>query len=407
MSYTGYNPNNNPYNQGGGSGYGQGGYGGGGGGGYNRGGNSPSGYSNPFDDRNAANVEMNSLPTSSSPRPTQSSILQKCSEISNDVRSLEALLDKFANLQVKLSGATNQGAIRDEIDTLTTNIMDRFRALKDRVRDVKTDDHQLGGSNRQVGLVERQVQAAIQKFQSLEGENRKRIREQTERQIRIVKGDISDSEMRRMVDSEPAVFSQALMQSNRSGQASSVLAAVRQRHQEMQEVEKRLNELVDLMEEMQELLVKQEAVVMQIDQHAEQAAGDMVKANEELEVAVTTARKTRKKKWICLGICVAIIVIIVVAVVAYVMITRQPAPAQAAPAAAPAPTPTPATEQRRSIFGRNVLDDLHMNNARAVKLAGEPNGQLSRISRRRLNKARDQPVGRRFVVEWDVGSDGS
>ncbi|KAK0669135.1 t-SNARE [Cercophora samala] len=398
MSYAGYNPNNNPYNQGGGGGggggYGQGGYGGG---------NSPSGYSNPFDDRNAANVEMNSLPTSSS-RPTQSSILQKCSEISNDVRNLEALLDKFANLQVKLSGATNQAAIRDEIDTLTANIMDRFRALKDRVRDVKTDDHQLGGNNRQVGLVERQVQAAIQKFQSLEGENRKRIREQTERQIRIVKGDISDSEMRRMVDSEPAVFSQALMQSNRSGQASSVLAAVRQRHQEMQEVEKRLNELVELMEEMQELLVKQEAVVMQIDQHAEQAAGDMVKANEELEVAVTTARKTRKKKWICLGICVAIIVIIVVAVVAYVMITRQPAPAPAAPAApaaapAPTPDPTPATEQKRGIFGRDVLDDLQMNNARAVKLAGEPSGQFSQISRRRLSRAPDQPIGKRFVVE--------
>ncbi|KAK4675554.1 hypothetical protein QC764_505220 [Podospora pseudoanserina] len=402
MSYAGYNPNNNPYNQGGGGGgYGQGGYGGG---------NSPSGYSNPFDDRNAANVEMNSLPTSSS-RPTQSSILQKCSEISNDVRSLEALLDKFSNLQVKLSGATNQGAIRDEIDTLTANIMDRFRALKDRVRDVKTDDHQLGGNNRQVGLVERQVQAAIQKFQSLEGENRKRIRDQTERQIRIVKGDISDAEMRRMVDSEPAVFSQALMQSNRSGQASSVLAAVRQRHQEMLEVEKRLNELVELMEEMQELLVKQEAVVMQIDQHAEQAAEDMVKANDELVVAVTTARKTRKKKWICLGICVAIIVIIVVAVVAYVMITRQPAPAPAAPAAAPAPAPTPAptpvAEQKRSIFERNVFDDLHMNDARAVKLAGEPSGQLSQISRRRLNRVPDQPMHKRFVVELDVGSDGS
>ncbi|KAK0714264.1 t-SNARE [Apiosordaria backusii] len=388
--YAGYNPNNNPYNQGGGGGYGQGGYGGGGGGGgggYNRGGNSPSGYSNPFDDRNAANVEMNSLPTSSS-SPTQSSILQKCSEISNDVRSVEALLDEFANLQVSLSSTMNEAKIRKDIDSLTTTIMERFRALKDRVRVVKTDDHKLGGGNRQVGLVERQVQAAIQRFQSLEGENRKRIREQTERQIRIVKGDnISDAEMRRMVDSEPAVFSQALMQSNRSGQASSVLAAVRQRHEEMLEVEKRLNELVNLMEEMQVLLEEQKAVVMQIDQHVEQAAGDMVKANEELEVAVVTARKTRKKKWICLGICVAIIVIIVAAVVAYIMITRQPAAAAPAPAATPAPAaaPTPAAEQKQGIFERNVLDNLQMNNARAVKLAGEPNGQLSRISRRRLN----------------------
>ncbi|KAK4187812.1 t-SNARE [Podospora australis] len=412
--YAGYNPSNNPYNQGGG--YGQGGY--------NQGGNSPGGYSNPFDDRNAAgNVEMESLSGGQDP------ILQKCSAIGSDIKNLDKKLDYLSGLHSRFRTEADQSATSDtkqEIEAETTNIMGKFHTLKDRVQNLKQTPG-INNSNRApIGLTERQLKAAINKFQKIENDSRKRMQEQMERQVRIVNRDASDEEIRAAVErNDPSIFQQALMQGNRLGQANTVLSAVRDRHREMQEVERRLGELIDLLNDMQSLLIKQEAAVVAIDHNAEQAAEDMGKANEQLEVAVTTARKTRKKKWICLGICVIIILIIVGAVVAYVMANRGGGGGgnnNAAPVPAPTTTPAPApAETKRHLLGRGVLDDLRMNNARTLELSSpeieipsrsinSDSGPFSQLSRRRFNRIRDMagashqetdfPVVKRAVI-WE------
>lgn len=236
------------------------------------------------------------------------SLLQQCTEIANGVTAVERQVSQLSNLQRRLldeADSSGESPTKSQVNAMTDDIMDQFRKLTMRVREVKSDPRAGDAVNRaQVGLIERRLKAANQGYQQSENEFRKRMQSQMERQFRIVRPDATEAEARAAVEgNNPQVFQQALMQGNRMGQANEVLSAVRQRHQEMQEVERRLTELLTLMQDMQELLVKQEVTVMAIDQHTEQAAGDMVKANEELEVAVTTARKTRKKKWICLGIC--------------------------------------------------------------------------------------------------------
>jgi syntaxin 1B/2/3 len=81
-------------------------------------------------------------------------------------------------------------------------------------------------------------------------------------------------------------------------------------------------ELAQLFQDMDTLVVQQEAAVTQIEQKGEEVVENLDKGNEEIGVAVNTARKTRKKKWICLGICVAIIVVIVIIVLIYIFVIK-------------------------------------------------------------------------------------
>ncbi|KAK3989697.1 protein transport protein SSO2 [Cladorrhinum sp. PSN332] len=405
MSYGGYNP----YNGGGNNGLPSG----------------PRGYGgnnqNPFDDRNAApgNVEMG--PMGGGGRGQ--SLLQQCTEVTNGITAVERQIQQLSGLQRRLldeADSSGDSPTKNQVNSMTDDIMDQFRKLTMRVREIKSDGKAGEPVNRaQVGLIERRLKAANQGFQQSESEFRKRMQTQMERQFRIVRPDATEDEARAAVEgNNPQIFQQALMQGNRMGQANEVLNAVRQRHQEMQEIEQRLTELLNLMQDMQELLVKQEVTVMAIDQHAEQAAGDMVKANEELEVAVVTARKTRKKKWICLGICVTIVLIIVIAVVAYIMVNRAANGGNGGGGgdgnnnnnnndnnnATPAPTTTPTATpgQKRSVFGNSALDNLQMNNNNA------PRADIGRLTRRRMDRVRDmvvaphQKADKRFVVWEDL-----
>jgi syntaxin 1B/2/3 len=93
-------------------------------------------------------------------------------------------------------------------------------------------------------------------------------------------------------------------------------------------------------------------------------------------------------------ILVTIVVIIVVAVVAYIMVNR------AANGGggnnnnnAGTNTNSNASNQKRSLLQRSVLDDLQMNTARAVEISADVAASLQ-PSRRRLKK--------RFVVDWQL-----
>ena len=93
------------------------------------------------------------------------------------------------------------------------------------------------------------------------------------------------------------------MQSDRQGRARAALSAVQDRHKALVKIEQQMVELSQLFQDMDTLVVQQEAAVTQIEQKGEEVVDNLDKGNEEIGVAVKTARSTRKKKWWCLGIC--------------------------------------------------------------------------------------------------------
>jgi len=125
--------------------------------------------------------------------------------------------------------------------------------------------------------------------------------------------------------SRQQVFSQALLQSDRRGQSRAALNAVENRHAAIQKIESQMIELAELFQDMEALVVQQEAAVTNIETKGEEVVENLDKGTQQINTAITSARNARKWKWWCLGICILIIIIIVVVVLIYKFVIQTPA----------------------------------------------------------------------------------
>ncbi|ETS06982.1 t-SNARE [Trichoderma reesei RUT C-30] len=332
MSY-GYNNKQNPYDQRddnyGGGGYDQGGYD-----------NPPPGYNNApygsggrgggYQQQPGNAVEMAPLTQNAGgmAREDPNAIRNECRDISNSVRQVESNLEQIKVLQSRVLSdvdSSSSSQSNRQLDALTTETMATYRALADRVRAVKSKPEGRSAMNSgHVDRVDREVKAVITKYQTVESEFQAAVKQQMGRQYRIVRPEATEEEVQAAVDGtgNSQIFSQALMQSDRQGRARAALSAVQDRHKELLKIEQQMTELFQLMQDLDTLVVQQDAAIVQIEQKGEEIVDNLDKGNEEIAVAVTTARATRKKKWICLGIVVAIIAIVVIIVLIYIFVIR-------------------------------------------------------------------------------------
>lgn len=236
-------------------------------------------------------------------------ILNECREIGQGIDAIDGNLNQLRMLQdrsLNETDSSSSGTSR-ELDNLSADTMSMYRELTDRVRKMKSSpDAKTPKNAPQVGRIDRRLKEAIQQYQQVEAAFRKKMQSQMERQYRIVRPDADEGEVRAAVEDMSAggqqVFQQAMMQSNRQGQARAVLNAVQDRHRELQKIEQQMIELAQLFQDMDTLIIQQEEAVVQIEQKGEEVVENLDKGNQEIEVAVETARKTRRKKWYCVGI---------------------------------------------------------------------------------------------------------
>ncbi|KJZ77500.1 hypothetical protein HIM_03224 [Hirsutella minnesotensis 3608] len=381
MSY-GYGGRQNPYDQRDDApGYGapmmQGNYGQsapyGGGQGYNQGPPMGGGYG-------GGNVEMAPLAQNAGfAGGNPNNILNECRDIDRGIDDVERNLEQLRMVQKRTlddADSSSSSTANRQLDALSAETMALYRSLTERIRTIKSNpDSQTPKNNPQVNRVDRRLKSAIQQYQQVESQFRKRTQDQMARQYRIVRPDASEDEVRAAVEdtSGGQVFSQALMQSDRQGRARAALSAVQDRHAALVKIEQQMVELAQLFQDMDTLVIQQEAAVMQIEQKGEEVVDNLDKGNEEIGVAVNTARKTRKKKWICLGISVLIIIIIVVIVLIYIFVIKgtnntaqnavngnnnAPKSKRAMDMVGTLPVAVPARLSERMFVARDVADEM-------------------------------------------------
>lgn len=284
-------------------------------------------------------VEM--APMGSSP----ASILDECRAIDREIDAIDRNLAQLQHLQAQTLGdvSANSKAAR-ELDSLSADTMALYRALAPRVRALNSDpaaSHQRNAA--QVSRVDKRLKDAIRSHKSVESSFQRGIQDQIARQYRIVRPDADEAEVRSAVeDSRGEVFQRALMQSGRQGQASAALSAVQDRHDQIRKIERQMAELTQLFEDVNAVVVQQEADVTRIEASGQDAVDHLEQGGKQVSEAVTIARAARKKKWICLGIvggfasgtslCVlrfltlpppAVLIIIVVVVVVLVVLASK------------------------------------------------------------------------------------
>ncbi|ROV91506.1 hypothetical protein VMCG_09438 [Cytospora schulzeri] len=290
----------------------------------------PAYGNNSYDAGN--NVEMASLARNGAGfgNADPNAVLNECRDIGQGVDRIEANLNSLRMLQdrsLNETDASGSGTTR-ELDNLSADTMSMYRELTERVRKLKSSPESKSPKNApQIGRIDRRLKDAIQQYQQVEAAFRRKMQTQMERQYRIVRPDADDSEVQAAVEDMSAggqqVFQQAMMKSSRQGQARAVLNAVQDRHRELQKIEQQMIELAQLFQDMDTLIIQQEEAIVDIEKKGEEVVENLDKGNQEIEVAVETAKKTRRKKWMCMGICVAIIVVIVIIVLIYLAVTGK------------------------------------------------------------------------------------
>ncbi|KAL1899593.1 hypothetical protein Cpir12675_001361 [Ceratocystis pirilliformis] len=275
-------------------------------------------------------VEMSNLPSGVASSNDPNAILNECRDIDNGINEIERSLEQLRMLQQRSlddADTSAASATNRQLDQISSDTMNMYRSLTDRIRQIKSNPESRQPKNSpQVGRIDRRLKTAINNYQQVESAFRKRTQEQMARQFRIVRPDATEEEVRAAIEDTSAsgqVFSQALKDSNRMGNARAALNAVQDRHQALLKIESQIVELAQLFQDLDTLIVQQEETVVQMEQKAEEIVENMDKGNEEIDTAITSARSARRKKWWCLAICIAIVVVIVIIVIVYLAATGK------------------------------------------------------------------------------------
>ncbi|KAJ6785349.1 hypothetical protein PWT90_07520 [Aphanocladium album] len=256
----------------------------------------------------------------SSPGNT-SATLKECRDIDRSLDDLENDIEEARIVQQQILNDAETSAsseANNKLQALSLEIMRQCRELTDRVRALKSKPDSHATMHRaQVDRIDRRLKQAMQVYQQVRSDFHKRTHDQMLRQYRIVHPGATADEVRAAVEANTGdnrIFGQALMQSGRQGRARVALSEVQHRHEALVKMEQQMAELAQLFQEMDTLVVQQDDYTKQIETSGAETADNMNRGNAEISAAIVTARKTRVKKWICLGICVLIIAIVIIVV---------------------------------------------------------------------------------------------
>ncbi|KAI9882453.1 MAG: eukaryotic translation initiation factor 4E [Watsoniomyces obsoletus] len=256
-------------------------------------------------------------------------ILNECRDIDQGITSAENTLGRLRNAQQQALSDTDvraESRTNKEVERLSGDIMTLYGNLVARMKKIKSRPESGSASNApQVGRVDRRLKAAMQQYQVVERDFRREMQAQMERSIRIVSPNATDEEVREAIENGNGsqIFAQAVLQSDRRGQAQSTLNAVNARHLAIQHIEQQMIQIAQMTQDLDAIVVEQEAAVVQIEQKGEQVTENVSKANNEISGAIVKARSRNRKKWWCLLIVILLLIAIAIIVTLVVVLNRR------------------------------------------------------------------------------------
>jgi len=256
-------------------------------------------------------------PVNGQAQGTAQDFYDEVDQIRNEIDTVNANISRIESLhQRSLTDidVSAQQQTQSQLEAIVAETSALNNALVGRIRILKTKASRDASKGPQVGVLDRNLKAALRKYQLVEKNFADRTREQMARQYLIVKPDATKEEVQQACEDTQGqqIFSDAIFKQTRRGEARSALQEVQARHTEIQRIEKTIVELADLFNQMEQLVTEQQTMVDNIDQRGEEVVHNVGKAQDELGGAVEKARAARRKKWWCLLITLIIIIVILI-----------------------------------------------------------------------------------------------
>ena len=161
-------------------------------------------------------MEMGQMNGGYSAQNDPNAILNECTDVNNGVSAIRQNLQQLKALQMQSlddPDASQTTKTNRELDAFSTDTMNMYRNFTQRVKKIKGMPGAGSPQNApQVGRVERNLKEAIQQYQQVDAEFRKKLQEQMARQYKIVRPDASPQEIQEACEDTTStqVFSQAV-----------------------------------------------------------------------------------------------------------------------------------------------------------------------------------------------------
>ncbi|KAL7283527.1 hypothetical protein ACG7TL_002961 [Trametes sanguinea] len=275
----------------------------------------------------AAKDTANSTTNLTAGADSMASFYNEIASLQDDIRTFNDNVARISDLHSRSLNATDDvqtERVNRQLEELVADTSALSNVLRRRIKALQKQ----GGSGRdgeirkqQTGLVKQKFMEAIQNYQTVEQQYRQKYKQRLERQYKIVKPDASPEEVKAVVDDDQGgqIFSQALMNSNRYGEARSAYREVQERHADIKKIEKTLTELAQLFNDMSILVEQQDEQITVINDTVKEVEKDVETGLNYTNKAVESARAARKKRWICFILCIVILIIIAIIVAVVVL----------------------------------------------------------------------------------------
>lgn len=174
-------------------------------------------------------------------------------QIDQNVNQIQDLHSRSLN---NMDEQSSQQA-HQQLGTMISETSRLTNAVKNKIRNLDAQANRLpaGGDKNvrmtQIGVQKNQFKELIQRYITVERDYQRKYRARAERQYRIVKPDASQQEIKAALDDDQGqqIFSQALLNSNRHGEARGALREVQERHEDIKKIERTITELAQLFNE--------------------------------------------------------------------------------------------------------------------------------------------------------------
>jgi len=301
-------------------------------------------YNNPYEEENpyAENYEMTGnnnnqqQPSSSAHLQSQNGnqgdfvqFMNKINEINENLDRYETIINNIDSLHKNLLTQVNEEReieVRHQLDNLISQASNLQYQLKTDIKLAQQDGLHDSNKQAQAENSRQRFLKLIQDYRIIDSNYKEENKEQAKRQYKIVQPEATDDEVEAAISDVGGqqIFSQALLNANRRGEAKTALAEVQARHQELLKLEKTMAELTQLFNDMEQLVIEQEENIEVIDKNVENAQQDIEQGVGHTNKAVKSAKRARRNKIRCYIILFLIFaVVVVVVVVPSVVVTRR------------------------------------------------------------------------------------
>ena len=282
---------------------------------------------------NTPGIKSEPLPPINDENDPFAAFWEKQSQIQSRITEIDYAIGEIQQIDDNMQNTTDKEQVKElrdqlnakmsEISNNGSSIRQELEELESMIKDVEKNNPDSGEARlmqNHFHLLNTNFAQTIHNFESIQSDIKKKLAQQFIRHCRIAGiNDVDESKAEEIIQNNPDVLNQNLFQVTGTAQTQKVANIynnIASRHQDILEIEERLNDILDLFIQFSIVVHDQGRQIDNIGENISQAKDYVFRGTKMLEEAKKDQKKGRKCLWIFVICgCVLLVIVIILAIV--------------------------------------------------------------------------------------------